>query len=159
MRFCPNELLFIKNSYSAKWSQGHDRAKRVFKSGTAGKLFGQKFLPMASSDSAAGISNFPEAVTVLSFQALYAIHCPPVSFTNLNQRKESLGKPRFEALSLWTLYMGEDTRARGPRRSYYNVQRDSASNANFSFNVFSDCFVATHHLLPIATRLFLENLL
>ena len=49
--------------------------------------------------------------------------------------------------------MGEDTRARGPRRSYYNVQRDSASNANFSFNVFSDCFVATHHLLPIATRL------
>ena len=42
--------------------------------------------------------------------------------------------------------MGEDTRARGPRRSYYNVQRDSASNANFSFNVFFD-------LLPIATRL------
>ena len=52
---------------------------------------------MASSDSAAGISNFPEAVTVLSFQALYVIHCPPVSFTNLNQRKESLGKPRFQA--------------------------------------------------------------
>ena len=42
--------------------------------------------------------------------------------------------------------MGEDTRARGPRRSYYNVQRDSASNANFSFNVFFD-------LLSNATRL------